>query len=88
MVPSCSLIKMMYCMFEKNKEQKLTMNQLQHCLKRNFGGKSNVSEIVDMFLADVPAKYLGTKEIVSIATYMYHYRILLLVLCICIHTEL
>ena len=55
----------MYSMFQKNKYQKLTMNQLQHCLRRNFGGRSNVNEIVDMFLEDVPAKYLRNEEITS-----------------------
>ena len=65
MASLCSLIKMMYYIFKKNEEQKLTKNQVEHCLKRNFGGKSNINEIVDMFLENVPAKYLGTEEITS-----------------------
>ena len=39
----------------------LTMNHLQHCLKRNFGGKVNVDEMVERFLRNVPA-YLIVSE--------------------------
>ena len=58
-----SLIKMMYFIFQKNGNQKLTMNQLLHCLRRNFGGKSNVTETIDMFLENVSVKELRTEEI-------------------------
>ena len=57
---------MMYFIFQKNGNQKLTMNQLLHCLRRNFGGKSNVNEAIDMFLENVSVKELRrTEEITS-----------------------
>ena len=57
---------MMYFIFQKNGNQKLTMNQLLHCLRRNFGGKSNVNETIDMFLENVSVKELRrTEEITS-----------------------
>lgn len=59
----CSLIKMLYCIFQKNGCKNLTMNQLQHCLKRNFGGKTDVNEIVDTFLENISAKFIRTEEI-------------------------
>ena len=60
-----SLIKMMYSTFQKNKQQKLTMGQLQHCLRRNFGGKLNVTGTVNLFVEDIPAKYFRTEGITS-----------------------
>ena len=54
---------MMYWISEESKEN-LTMNQLQHCLMRNFGGKTNVNEMVTLFLEKVlkqaPAHLLQT----------------------------
>ena len=57
---------MMYFIFQKNGNQKLTMNQLLHCLKRNFGGKPSDTETIDMFLEKVSIKELRrTEEITS-----------------------
>ena len=78
---------MMYCMFKKNKEQKLSMSQLQHCLRRNFGGKSNVDEIVDKFLGNVPAKYLRTEEITSDNVCILLTLIDLFCLCVCVYLQ-
>ncbi|XP_065899490.1 E3 ubiquitin-protein ligase rnf213-alpha-like isoform X3 [Dysidea avara] len=55
-----SLIKMMYWISQTTGKC-LTMNHLQHCLKRNFGGKVNVDEMVERFLRNVPA-YLIVSE--------------------------
>ena len=52
-----SLIKMMYWI-SQNTGKCLTMNQLQHCLKRNFGGKDNVDNMVERFLRNVPANLI------------------------------
>ena len=41
------------------------MNQLLHCLKRNFGGKLEVTKTTDIFLEEISAKDLGTEEITS-----------------------
>ena len=54
---SLSLIKMMYWI-SKNTGKCLTMNQLQHCLKRNFGGKLDVDETVERFLKNIPTNLL------------------------------
>ena len=43
---------MMYWISEESKEN-LTMIQLQHCLLRNFGGKTDVNETVTWFLEKV-----------------------------------
>ena len=50
---------MMYTIFQKNGCQKLTINQLTHCLKRNFDGKSNCDIIAHLFLEYVSAKDIG-----------------------------
>ena len=55
---------MMYWISEETKEN-LTMNQLQHCLMRNFGGKTNVNETVTLFLKKVPAHLLQAIESAS-----------------------
>ena len=77
-------------MFKKSKGQKLTLDQLQHCLRRNFGGKSNVSEIVDMFLEDIPAKYLRTEknDIVSNLYIRIIIELYYLYVRMCMHTGL
>ena len=65
---------MMYFIFQKNEYQKLTMNQLLHCLKRNFGGNLNVTETIDMFLEKISAKELRrTEEITNdnVCSYLY-----------------
>ena len=59
-----SLIKMMYWISEKSGEA-LTMNQLQHCLMRNFGGKTDVNKTVELFLRKVRADLLQTKPSTS-----------------------
>ena len=56
-----SLIKMMYWI-SQNTGKCLTMNQLQHCLKRNFGGKENVDEMVDRFLINIPANLIISEQ--------------------------
>ena len=55
---------MMYWISEESKEN-LTMNQLQHCLMRNFGGKADVNETVKLFLKKVPAHLLQTIQSAS-----------------------
>ena len=54
---------MMYWISEESGED-LTMNQLRHCLMRNFGGKTNVNETVKLFLEkylnEIPAHLLQT----------------------------
>ena len=52
---------MMYWISERSGKN-LTMNQLQHCLMRNFGGKTDVNKTVELFLEKVPAHLLQTKE--------------------------
>ena len=42
--------------------KRLTMIQLRHCLKRNFGGKVNVDEIVEKFLEHVPAHFIASEQ--------------------------
>ena len=59
-----SLIKMMYWISEKSGET-LTMNQLQHCLMRNFGGKIDVNKTVELFLRKVRADLLHAKSSTS-----------------------
>ena len=55
----CSLIKMLYVMIKKT-NQPLTMKQLEHAVKRNFGGlDSNKVDAVGIFkknihITDVP----------------------------------
>ena len=53
----------MYWISEESGEN-LTMNQLRHCLMRNFGGKTEVKETVTLFLEkaleQVPAHLLQT----------------------------
>lgn len=66
-----SLIKMMYRISKKSGEM-LTMNQLEHCLMRNFGGKTDISKTVGLFLKRVPADLLQTKQSpsdVQVSTY-------------------
>ena len=55
---------MMYWISEKSGET-LTMNQLQHCLMRNFGGKTDVNKTVELFLRKVRADLLQTKPSTS-----------------------
>ena len=55
---------MMYWISEESKEN-LTMNQLQHCLMRNFGGKTDVNKTVTLFLKKVPAHLLQTIQSAS-----------------------
>ena len=55
-----SLIKMMYWISKKS-EETLTMNQLQYCLMRNFGGKTDVNKTVELFLKKVQADLLQTR---------------------------
>ena len=58
-----SLIKMMYWISERSGEA-LTMNQLEHCLMRNFGGKTdmnNTNEAVELFLKKVRTFSIQTK---------------------------
>ena len=56
----CSLIKMLYWMIYKT-NQPLTIRQLEHAVKRNFGGlDNNEIDAVDIFkkkihITDVPA---------------------------------
>ena len=57
---------MMYWISERNGEN-LTMNQLQHCLMRNFGGKTDVSKTVELFLRKVPAHLLQAKVDVEVS---------------------
>ena len=59
-----SLIKMMYWISQKSGET-LTMNQLQYCLMRNFGGKTDVNKTVELFLRKVRADLLQTKPSTS-----------------------
>jgi len=49
----------MYSISQKSGEN-LSMNQLQHCLMRNFGGKTNVNKTVELFLKEVPANLVQT----------------------------
>lgn len=57
---TCSLIKMLYWMIKKT-DQPLTMKQLEHAIKRNFGGlDNNEVDAVKIFkdkihIADVPS---------------------------------
>jgi len=46
----------------QNTGKSLTMNQLQHCLKRNFGGTDDVNEIVERFLKSIPANLIKTEQ--------------------------
>ncbi|XP_065899482.1 E3 ubiquitin-protein ligase rnf213-alpha-like isoform X2 [Dysidea avara] len=59
-----SLIKMMYGITQRTGKS-LTMNQLQHCLKRNFGGTNGVNEIVERFLKSIPASLIRTEHYAS-----------------------
>ena len=52
---------MMYWISQRSGES-LTMNQIQHCLMRNFGGKTDVNETIKVFLEKVPAALLQTKQ--------------------------
>ena len=52
---------MMYWISEESGES-LTMNQLQHCLMRNFGGRTDVNEMITLFLKNIPAHLLQTKQ--------------------------
>jgi len=52
---------MMYWI-SQNTGKCLTMNQLQHCLKRNFGGKANVDEMVERFLINIPANLIVSEQ--------------------------
>ena len=54
-----SLIKMMYWISKENGEN-LTLNQLLYCLMRNFGGQTDVNEVVKSFFIKVPANILTT----------------------------
>ena len=56
-----SLIKMMYWISQKTNKH-LTLTQLRHCLMRNFGGTDNINEIVQRFLAKVPANRLQFEQ--------------------------
>ena len=56
-----SLINMMYWISQESGES-LTINQIQYCLMRNFGGKTDVSQTVKIFLKKVPAYLLQTKQ--------------------------
>lgn len=47
----CSLIKMLYWMVRKT-NQLLTMTQLEHAVKRNFGGLDEV-DAVDIFKMNI-----------------------------------
>ena len=60
-IGSYSLIKMMYWI-SKTTGERLTMNQLRHCLKRNFGGKPDVEEVVKRFLKDVTANMIDSEQ--------------------------
>ena len=62
-----SLIKMMYWISEKSGET-LTMNQLQHCLMRNFGGKTNVNSTVEVFLNCLIKNFGGKTDVNSTVT--------------------
>jgi len=42
----------MYSISEKSGEP-LTVNQLKHCVMRNFGGKIDVNKTVELFLKKV-----------------------------------
>lgn len=83
-----SLIKMMYWISEKSGET-LTMNQLQHCLMRNFGGKTDVNKTVELFLRKVRADLLQTKPSTSdIEVSYYTYLFYLMFISSCYSLEL
>ena len=72
-----SLIKMMYSVSEKSGGH-LTMNQLKHCLMRNFGGRVDVSKTVELFLKKVKddlSKIITAASDVEVNTYMYAFTI-------------
>ena len=52
---------MMYWISQESGES-LTINQIQYCLMRNFSGKTNVSQTVEIFLKKVPPHLLQTKQ--------------------------
>jgi len=52
---------MMYWI-SQNTGKCLTMNQLLHCLKRNFGGKDNVDKTVERFFINVPANLVISEQ--------------------------
>ena len=81
---------MMYYIFQKNGYQKLTMNQLLHCLKRNFGGELKVTETIDIFLEGISVKDLRTEESTSdiVCNYAYVFVYIRILLCICTIIEL
>ena len=74
-----SLIKMMYGITQRTGKS-LTMNQLQHCLKRNFGGTNGVNEIVERFLKSIPASLIRTEHYASDVEVMLYNCILLKVI--------
>lgn len=52
---------MMYWISQQSGE-KLSMNQLQHCLMRNFGGKTDVNATVQLFLGKLQANLFQTTQ--------------------------
>ena len=49
------------------------MNQLLHCLKRNFGGELKGTETIDIFLEGISVKDLRTEESTSDIVCNYAY---------------
>ena len=52
---------MMYWISQESGET-LTMNQLQYCVKRNFGGKTDVDKTVNLFLEEDPSVLPQTEQ--------------------------
>ena len=58
------------------------MNQLKHCLMRNFGGKVDVGKTVELFLKKVKddlSKIITAASDVEVNTYMYAFTIALVI---------
>ena len=56
----CSLIKMTYWISQKTGKC-LTLNQLQHCLKRNFSGRLDTDKTIQIFRRNILSDVLESE---------------------------
>ena len=55
---------MMYWISQKT-GKRLTLNQLRHCLMRNFGGAGDINKIIERFLEKVTANCFDFEQSAS-----------------------